>query len=272
MDKNFEFYIEMASKLKDVTQDDISVTVTDTEQILYYRPGDSLNFHLKAGDKLRRDEALSATLRDGKIRNSVVPKELLGVAFRGIVYPIKDSEGRTIGTLSVAKSLQKEQKIEEATQNIFNALNHTNLGLDEAANGSQNLSNSMDIIVRSADSSAKKIQETDSILGFIKQVSSQSNLLALNAAIEAARAGEAGRGFSVVAAEVKKLSQLSAESVTKISETLLQMKASIEEIIKEVNNTSSTAQSQAASIEEIAATLGDITASAKALSDTAKMS
>lgn len=71
----------------------------------------------------------------------------------------------------------------------------------------------------------KRISEVEAIIGTIRNVSSQTNLLALNASIEAARAGEAGRGFSVVADEIRKLAEetrISTEQITAIIENLTQ--------------------------------------------------
>ena len=93
-------------------------------------------------------------------------------------------------------------------------------------------------ITRAAENTREQTENTLKMTELIMNISKQTNLLALNASIEAARAGDAGRGFSVVAEEVRKLADSSQEAVGKTVEALGSMEkaaANIEERIKAIN-------------------------------------
>ncbi len=265
MEKIIESFLDIMPVLKDVLQEDISVAVVDTTNFLYYRPSDTIDLHIEIGKKLTNADPIYTAMQGGKITSVIVPKEVYGVPFKSVVYPINDSQGNIIGAVATGKSLGKQLKAEEASETVFSSLQQTNASIEELSSNSQNLVSSMDNITGYTNITNEKIKKIDLLLNAIQNISSKSNLLALNAAIEAARAGDAGKGFSVVANEMKKLSVLSKDSAIEVSKTLVEIKNSIDEIIKEITSTSLMAESQSAATQEITATIEEITSSSQVL-------
>lgn len=104
---------------------------------------------------------------------------------------------------------------------------------------------------------SKKIQN---IIADIEDIASQTNLLSLNAAIEAARAGESGKEFAVVAEQIRKLAEQSAQSA-------VDTRSLIEGSLQEIKNGNQAAEVAAESLEQIVAGVKEIATDAKRLSE-----
>jgi methyl-accepting chemotaxis protein len=96
-------------------------------------------------------------------------------------------------------------------------------------------------------------ERINEVLGFIKQIADETKMLGLNAAIEAARAGDLGRGFGVVAEEIRKLSDESRVTVVKIRELTEQISNKVVETTTKSEQTMRASEEQAAATEEITA-------------------
>ena len=102
--------------------------------------------------------------------------------------------------------------------------------VEESIEGIRELAGEIQEAVASMATLSQEVEGVSAILDSIHEITEQTNLLALNAAIEAARAGEAGRGFAVVADEVRSLARRTQQATTEIGELLERLKRSAEQV------------------------------------------
>jgi methyl-accepting chemotaxis protein len=162
---------------------------------------------------------------------------------------------------------QVAASINTITDNTETLRSHTAASLEQARAGNEKLSELVGEIdvaesaMQEIDASvAEFLQSTRSIVTMTQQVrdiADQTNLLALNAAIEAARAGEQGRGFAVVADEVRKLAEKSAQSASQIDEVTRALGERSEGVDRAIRKGQSSLRSSQEFVENVAIALGE---------------
>jgi len=147
--------------------------------------------------------------------------------------------------------VHETENFQEISENMFENIGIVTDVVNNFSVQIEQLIKASDELLESSTISKNKVKETDSILKFIRDVATQTNLLGLNAAIEATRAGEFGRGFNVVADEVRKLAVMSVDSAKKIESIL-------DSIVVSMNSVESQAAKSYKIIGEHQAAMGEI--------------
>jgi len=119
-------------------------------------------------------------------------------------------------SVAASKATASSLSSESAENSVGQVLNLSNDDLSEVINSLKKAMNAKNELLNKLKELKQNTSDVEEMAGAVGKVAEKTNLLALNAAIEAARAGEHGRGFSVVADEVRNLSQLSGETGAQI--------------------------------------------------------
>ena len=282
--RNQDAILRLMNEMSDLADGDLTVRATVTEDVTG-AIADSVNY---TTDELRKLVSGITTVSEQVTRAAAAADEISKSLLDATKKQSDEirSAGEAVGLItksiqevdaSAVQSLQVARRTLEVTEEGAQAVQNTIVGMDEIREQIQDTSKR---IKRLGESS----QEIGEIVDLISDITEQTNVLALNAAIQAASAGEAGRGFSVVAAEVQRLAERSAEATKQISTLVRTIQGDTQDAVAamerstngvvEGTNLSNVAGQSLREIEqvsrELAALIGSISVSTQVQTDMAR--
>ncbi|MGH8408981.1 MAG: methyl-accepting chemotaxis protein, partial [Pseudomonas sp.] len=161
---------------------------------------------------------------------------------------------------SAAQAAQAARDADQATREGLTVIDRTTTSIGH-------LAADMSTAMAQVEGLAANSEKIGSVLEVIRAIAEQTNLLALNAAIEAARAGEAGRGFAVVADEVRNLARRTQESVEETRLVIEQLQSGTQEVVGSMSNSHRQAQGSVEQVGQAVTALRQIGDAVTVISD-----
>lgn len=162
---------------------------------------------------------------------------------------------------AVSDMTENANAVNDAVQTTLSDISDSEKSLKDTQEANQQLNNEISAAVDVTNQLSEQSQSITQVLDVIKSIAEQTNLLALNAAIEAARAGEQGRGFAVVADEVRSLAQRTHQSTEEIENTIETLQQGVVNAVKAMESSSQSTQKTLEETEKLSAILSNIVGS-----------
>ncbi|PKM77336.1 MAG: chemotaxis protein [Firmicutes bacterium HGW-Firmicutes-15] len=247
--------------------------MSDLEKIAYRQAADKFDMpDLQKGTLLTDRQIASEVIRTKKTITRDLDANIYGVPVAITCYPQfdEDDPSKVVATFGVAIPRAKAVQLKNMASNMDKGLEEIASVLEELASSATEIASNEHHLHQNVKDVYKLSEDINAVLGFIQQIADETKMLGLNAAIEAARAGEAGRGFGVVAEEIRKLSDQSKGTVVKIRQLTENIKNKIKETTQNSELTLRASEEQAAATQEMTASVQEVTNMAAELDMMAK--
>lgn len=261
-----DFLVKLAPSLQNLMPLDCIIGVSDREKLICSLPGKEIKLPIDTvGSKITDDLPVARAIKSGKPQRMISPKEVLGITFEATAIPIFNSKGEVIGGIGLGIGLENREILINNANLVAESSEQTLTTIGELASSAGQLADQQSQLLQLAEEITKQISETEKIIEIIRGVAHTSNMLGLNASIEAARAGENGKGFSVVAGEIRKMAENSSTAIKDVESILNKIKEKIKVIDEKIEDTSTIGQKQAEATEELSNTMEELAKSASNL-------
>ena len=243
--------------LREAFGDTVAFALSTTEQTVFYEKGSKIDLGLKVPMPVPPGSGTAQVIREGRTVRKFVPADVLGVPYFTTSLPILE-EGTVVGVLAVIKPVEIETRMDDLSRKMKASVEALSSGASGFVASAQELAATSSEAANNTQQIRESTRGMDDIIGLIMEIASQTHLLGLNAAIEAARAGDAGRGFNVVAEEIRNLAQTTRTSAKDVTGKLTTIQRNIEALAEHIVQISAVAEEQAATSEEMSSAVGQL--------------
>lgn len=247
--------------------------MTDLEKVSYRQPSTEFDMpSIPVGYIMDKDDIPYKVIQSKQPLKQEIDASKYGVPISITSYPLFDEENKEeiVATFGIAMPKRTAASLREMSSNLENGLSGVSAAIEQLAASATEIHSNEQLLNENIERIISISEEINEVSAFIKEIADETKMLGLNAAIEAARAGDAGRGFGVVAEEIRKLSDQSKSTVPKIQKLTDNIKQKVKEASNKSERSLHSSQEQAAATEEITASVEEITAMSEELTKISK--